>query len=195
MTAELTQGLVQVYTGEGKGKTTAALGLGLRASGHGFVVEMIQFLKGTGYTGELEAVKTIDNFNINQFGKKCPHLEQIKAGVMNCEACGNCFVNDDNWEEHQKFVIAAHQYSQKILGEGTADIVILDEINNALRYDFLTTADVLTLIEQKKPKTELILTGRGLPNKILTRADLVSEIKKIKHPFEQGIASRRGIEY
>ena len=195
MSEELTQGLVQVYTGDGKGKTTAALGLGLRASGHGFAVEMVQFLKGTGYTGELEAVKKIDNFTINQFGKSCPHLEEIKSGRMACTACGDCFVNDNNWQEHEEFVIAAHQYSQRILAAGTADIVILDEINNALSYDFLTTAQVLTLIDQKNPKTELILTGRGLPNKILTKADLVSEIKQVKHPFEEGISSRRGIEY
>ena len=195
MAEKLTQGLVQVYTGDGKGKTTAALGLGLRASGHGFVVEMIQYLKGTGYTGELESVKNLDKFNINQFGKRCPYFQQIKSGEMECTACGDCFVSENNQLQHEKFVKSAYQYSQEVLASDTVDVVILDEINNALRYNFLTVDEVLKLIELKQSKTELILTGRGLPEEILDAADLVTEMKKIRHPFEQGISSRRGIEY
>ncbi|MGM0500951.1 MAG: cob(I)yrinic acid a,c-diamide adenosyltransferase [Bacillota bacterium] len=194
MMQRLKQGLIQVYTGTGKGKTTAALGLGFRASGHGFKVKMIQFLKGTGYTGELEAVKNIDDFTITQYGKTCPHVQKIKAGEMDCIACGKCFV-DNNQQEHKEFIIAAYQHSKKILQQGEIDIVILDEINNALRYNFLTITEVIELIELKSSKTELILTGRGLPEAILDKADLVTEMKALKHPFEKNISSRRGIEY
>ena len=195
MKDKLNQGLVQVYTGGGKGKTTAALGLGLRACGHGFEVEMIQFLKGTGYTGELKAVKRLNNFKINQFGKKCPYAEKIEAGEMECIACGECFVEDDNKKQHQQFIRDAYNYSKAVLTSGEVDIIILDEINNALRYNFLTITEVLNLIDLKDSLTELVLTGRGLPEEILKEADLVTEMKNIKHPFNQDVASRRGIEY
>lgn len=195
MEVELREGLVQVYTGKGKGKTTAALGLGLRASGHGLKVKMIQFLKGGNYTGELKAIKNLTNFKIDQFGKKCSYSEKIQRGEIECTGCGDCFVTANNRDEHKKFVKEAYQYSKKVLTEAKSDIVILDEINNALEFNFLTNEEVLKLIEHKSAKTELVLTGRGLPAEILAAADLVTEMKKIKHPFTEGISSRRGIEY
>ncbi|MGM0370259.1 MAG: cob(I)yrinic acid a,c-diamide adenosyltransferase [Bacillota bacterium] len=196
MGSELEQGLVQVYTGTGKGKTTAALGLALRAVGHGFDVEMIQYLKGSNYTGELAAVERLPNFTIKQFGKSCCYAAAIKEGLMDCQGCGNCFVSRGDKEEHQQFVDWAYQYTVEVLKEATSEIVIVDEINNALRYDLLTVEAVLDLIELKGEQTELILTGRGLPAEILERADLVTEMNAVKHPYqEQGIKSRRGIEY
>ncbi|GAB6137037.1 cob(I)yrinic acid a,c-diamide adenosyltransferase [Halanaerobaculum tunisiense] len=197
MDTELKQGLVQVYTGKGKGKTTAALGLGLRAVGHGFKVEMIQYLKGSSYTGELFSTERLPNFNIKQFGKSCSYAAGIKEGLLDCQGCGDCFVSQDEDQEiHQQFVDWAYEYTTQVLQDATTDVVILDEINNALRYDLLTVTEVLDLIDLKKEETELILTGRGMPEEILEKADLVTEMKAVKHPFqEQGIKSRRGIEY
>ena len=196
MSSKLKQGLVQVYTGKGKGKTTAALGLGLRAVGHGYQVEMIQYLKGSNYTGEIFTAERLPNFNIKQFGKGCPYAAAIKQGLMSCKGCGDCFVGDNNQAEAQQFVDWAYQYTKEVLESDTAEIVILDEINNALRYGLLTVEEVLDLFELKGEETELILTGRGLPEEILAAADLVTEMKAVKHPYqEQGIKSRRGIEY
>ena len=194
---ELEQGLVQVYTGNGKGKTTAALGLGLRAAGHGLQVEVVQYMKGSSYTGELYSTERLPNFNIKQFGKGCPYSAGIKQGLMKCQGCGECFMGEEREDEevHQQFVDWAYEYTEEILTDKQADIVILDEINNALRYDLLTVEQVLDLIELKGDKTELIFTGRGLPEEILSAADLVTEMKERKHPFQQGIASRRGTEY
>jgi cob(I)alamin adenosyltransferase len=193
---KLTQGLVQVYTGDGKGKTTAALGLGLRAAGHGLEVEVIQYLKGSSYTGELYSTERLPNFTIKQFGKGCSYAALIKQGLMDCTGCGDCFVrNSKDREFHENFIDLAYKYTKEILEEGKKDIVILDEINNAVRYELLSTEGILELIELKPERTELILTGRGVPEEILKRADLVTEMKAIKHPYQQGIKSRRGIEY
>ncbi len=194
---ELKQGLVQIYTGDGKGKTTAALGLGLRAVGHGLKVEMIQYLKGSTFTGELYAVEKLPEFKIKQFGRGCPYAALIKEGLMECKGCGDCFVKDgDDLTEHKKFVDLAYQYSKEVLSDDKTDIVILDEINNVLRLDLLRVEEVVDLIELKAEKTELILTGREIPNEIIAQADLVTEMKKVKHPYqEKGITSRRGIEY
>jgi cob(I)alamin adenosyltransferase len=193
---KLSQGLVQIYTGDGKGKTTAALGLALRAAGHGLKVEVIQYLKGSTYTGELYSTEMLANLNIKQFGKGCSYAALIKQGLMDCTGCGDCFIkNSKSKEVHQKFIDWAHEYTKEILKEGKKDIVVLDEINNALRYELLSIEDVLGLIELKSEQTELILTGRGMPQEILERADLVTEMKAIKHPYQQGIKSRRGIEY
>ena len=195
---ELSQGLVQVYTGNGKGKTTCSLGLGLRAAGHGFQVEVIQYMKGSSYTGELFSTERLPNFNIKQFGKGCPYDSGIRQGLMDCQGCGECFYKGSDEKDkkiHQNFVKWAYEYTVDLLKENNKDVVILDEINNALRYELLTVEEVLELIELKGEKIELILTGRGMPEEIIKRADLVTEMKEVKHPYQQGIKSRRGIEY
>jgi cob(I)alamin adenosyltransferase len=116
---------------------------------------------------------------------------------MKCQGCGECFMGEDREDEevHQQFVDWAYEYTKEILQDGEIDIVILDEINNALRYKLLSVEEVLDLTELKRDKTELILTGRGMPEEILAAADLVTEMKERKHPFQQGISSRRGTEY
>jgi len=117
---------------------------------------------------------------------------------MKCKGCGECFLkdNDDSRDEFQDFVNITYDYTKQVLNDSKIDIVILDEINNALRYDLLSEDDVLDLISLKDEKTELIMTGRGFSDKILEAADLVTEMKAVKHPWqEQGISSRRGIEY
>ncbi|MGM0471781.1 MAG: cob(I)yrinic acid a,c-diamide adenosyltransferase [Bacillota bacterium] len=198
MSSDLELGLVQVYTGSGKGKTTAALGLALRAVGHGFNVEMIQFMKGSAFSGELFAVERLPNLSIKQFGRGCPDAALIRQGLKKCSSCGECFLrgNSDHRDEFQNYVDQAYQYARGRLEESAEDIIILDEINNALRYDLLTVDDVLDLIELKDDQTELVLTGRGFADRILSAADLVTEMEPVKHPFaQQGIRARRGIEY
>ncbi|SJZ37303.1 cob(I)yrinic acid a,c-diamide adenosyltransferase [Selenihalanaerobacter shriftii] len=199
MKNKLEKGLVQVYTGKGKGKTTASLGLALRAVGHGFKVEMIQYMKGSAYSGELFSTERLPNLNIKQFGRGCPYAALIRQGIQKCTGCGECFLkgnDDESREEFKEFVKVAYDYTKEVLADSKTDIVILDEINNALRYDLLTIKDVLDLISLKDEKTELIMTGRGFDKKILETADLVTEMQAVKHPYqEQGITSRRGIEY
>ncbi|MBM7623597.1 cob(I)yrinic acid a,c-diamide adenosyltransferase [Sporohalobacter salinus] len=199
MNSELEQGLVQIYTGKGKGKTTASLGLALRAVGHGFKVAVIQFMKGSAYSGELFSTERLPNLSIKQFGRGCPYASLIREGLRKCDGCGECFLkgkDDEDREEFQEYVDEAYDYARSVLEESEIDIVILDEINNALRYDLLTVEDVLDLISIQGEKTELIMTGRGFDDEILEAADLVTEMKARKHPFaDQGISSRRGIEY
>ncbi|HHU77162.1 MAG TPA: cob(I)yrinic acid a,c-diamide adenosyltransferase [Firmicutes bacterium] len=190
-------GLVQVYTGSGKGKTTAALGLAYRAIGHGFKVCMIQFLKGHSYCGELYTTQLLKPYiDFYQFGKDCPYSSLIRQGLFACADCReNCFINLAGDAEEKKLALKAYDFAKKALGSGKYDLVILDEINNALRFDFIPVAKVLELIKNKPSFVELILTGRGMPPEILQAADLVSEINALKHPYEKGIKSRRGIEY
>lgn len=190
-------GLIQIYTGNGKGKTTAALGLGLRASGHGFRVHMIQFMKGRGYAGELQSIpKLAPNFTISQFGRECKNSLAIQQGFAKCSACGDCFIKDRGAsKEDMDMAAAAMNQAREFMQSKECDILILDEIGNALRYNLVTTADTLRLIEEKPSGMELVMTGRGMPDEVIAAADLVTEMKEIKHPYKAGISSRRGIEY
>lgn len=170
-------GLIQLYFGRGKGKTTAALGLGLRASGHGFKVNMIQFMKGNTKYGELNAIKEIENFEIHQFGRIDLIMEPEKIDI----------------EEGKK----ALKYAEEIIMSDNYDLVILDEIGVALEMHIIKIDDVMNLIEKKPEKVELILTGgQKIHPKIKERADLITEMKMIKHYFStKGIQARLGIEY
>jgi cob(I)alamin adenosyltransferase len=171
------RGLVQVYTGNGKGKTTAALGLALRAAGHGKKTCVIQFMKGEIYYGELGAAKLLS-----------PYLEIIQMGRPD-------FVNKTSPDP--KDVRLARQgldLAREILVGKRYDIVVLDEINVALDFGLIALADVIALIDAKPPETELILTGRYANKEIIERADLVTEMKEIKHPYHAGVEARLGIE-
>ena len=173
----LEKGLIQVYTGLGKGKTTAALGLALRAAGQNLKVYMIQFMKGWPHYGELTSVEKLPNITLRQFGRPD-------------------FVNKDSPDPED--VKQAHQalgHARQILASGDYDVVILDEINVALDYNLIGLGEVLALIENKPEKVELLLTGRGAHPEIVKRADLVTEMLDIKHPFGEGVGGRRGIEY
>ena len=170
------QGLVQVYTGDGKGKTSAALGLGLRAAGHGFEVYMIQFMKGQINYGELQAVKHIPNFTIQQFGRPD-------------------FVDKSNPDpEDIKLAQDALDHSRSIIEKKDVDFLILDEVNVAIDFGLITDKEVIALIQSRPPQMELILTGRYAPPSIIEIADLVSEVKEVKHPYQQGVAARKGVE-
>ncbi len=173
----LEKGLVQAYTGEGKGKTTAALGLALRAVGQGLRVYILQFMKGNGNGGEMQAAKFLPNLVIEQFGLK---------GV---------FFKGDDLEVHKKNALEGLKKAKEIMLTEKYDIVILDEINIALNYNLIPLEEVLKLIIEKPPKIELILTGRKLHPEIEKLADLISEIKMVKHPYTKGIKARRGIEF
>jgi cob(I)alamin adenosyltransferase len=173
----LKQGLVQVYFGRGKGKTTAAIGQGIRATGHGFKVYMIQFMKGNYKYGEIEAIKNITNFELKQFGS--PELI-AEPGEFDLE-------------EGKK----ALNYAKEIILSDDYDIVILDEIGVAISMNVIPVEPVLELIKSKPEKVELILTGGPkMHPKIKEMADLVTEMRMIKHYYSsQGITARFGIEY
>jgi len=173
----LKQGLVQVYFGRGKGKTTAALGQGFRATGHGFKVYMIQFMKGNTKYGEVEAIKNNPNFELKQFGT--PDLIEIPREI--------------DLEEGKK----ALEFAKKVITENQYDVVILDEIGVAIEMNIISVEDVLKIIEMKPNNVELVLTGgQRMHPKIKERADLLTEMRMIKHYYSsQGINARYGIEY
>jgi cob(I)alamin adenosyltransferase len=173
----LTKGTVQVYTGDGKGKTTAALGLALRACGHDFKVLMIQFMKGSTNYGEV------------MISDKVPGFKLVQSGLPT-------FVEKDNpSEEDLRLAREGMQLAAKAVEQASCDILILDEVNVAVDYGLVSVKDVLDLIGKRPPTMEVILTGRYAPEEFLEVADLVTEMKEIKHHFAGGLQMREGIEY
>ena len=173
------QGYLQVYTGSGKGKTTAALGLGLRAVGSGFKVIMFQFLKGI-YSGEQDSVNMLD--------------EKFKIIRL---AESNKFIGALNDEEKEKLKEQLHRELEQVyeaLQNKSCDILILDEIMAAIHGNLLTVDEVCALVEARPESMEMILTGRNAPRQILDRADLVTEMSCIKHYMDKGVPARKGIE-
>ena len=168
------KGLVQVYTGDGKGKTTAALGQALRASAQGLSVIFIQFLK-TQPGGENFFAEKYEPFEIIQFGK------------------GDLFKKDE--EEILRETRAAYEFAVGALVGGKYDMVVLDEIFIAHWRGFISLPQILDLIKMKPANVELILTGRKAPQEVVRRADLVTEMLMIKHPFSEGVHQRKGIEF
>ena len=171
------KGLVQVYTGNGKGKTTAALGIALRAVGHGFKVLIVQFMKGNIEYGELESArKLFPNLTIKPMGRKtfvsksCPDPVDVR-------------------QAQKGFSLA-----KKAVKNKEFDVVILDEINVAVDYGLIPLEDLLQLIDSKPETVELILTGRNAKPEILDKADLVTEMIDRKHYYDKGISARKGIE-
>lgn len=177
---KLNKGLVQVYTGNGKGKTTAAIGLGMRAYGNGLKVYMIQFLKG-GPTGELKTIDELgDNFKLFRFEKQ-------RDFVWN--------LNEAEKEELKLEIREGYKFILNTIKENKCDILIIDEIMGVLYNKFLTVEEVIYIIDNKPETMELILTGRDIPEEILKKSNLVTEMKCIKHYFEEGVEARKGIEY
>lgn len=208
MTAGDKLGLVQVYTGDGKGKTSAAMGLAVRAIGQGLKVFIIQFMKGGAYTGEYISAKNfLPNNEFIQYGRGCvKEKKQLKLigfqeGVhffdyiredIECGPCRYCFLND---EEQRRFVRLAFEKAKKITTGNEYSLVVLDEVNVAVKLKFIELNELVDLIKNKNKNTELILTGRDADPKIIDMADLVTEMKLIKHYYEKGVGARRGIEY
>ena len=173
----LETGLIQVYTGNGKGKTSAAFGLALRAVGRGLDVYMIQFIKGGFDYGELHVVDKLPNLKLKAFGR------------------GRFITERPPEKEDMKLAEEALALAEEVIGNGEYDIVILDEINVALNLRLINLEKVLELIKNKPKYVELVLTGRYAPPDIIETADLVTEMREVKHPFNKGYQARKGIEY
>lgn len=173
-------GIVIVYTGNGKGKTTASLGVALRAIGHGLRVCMVQFIKGEWHYGELNSLKKLE-----------PDFELIVAGK------GFIGIIDDDhaFEEHVRAAKTALDIVEQKISLDTFDIIILDEINYALHLGVLQLADVMKMLQNRPKHMSLILTGNHACEEIITLADLVTEMKEIKHPYKKGIKAKRGIDF
>ncbi|MBS3921286.1 MAG: cob(I)yrinic acid a,c-diamide adenosyltransferase [Deltaproteobacteria bacterium] len=172
------KGLIQIYTGNGKGKTTAALGLALRAVGHGFKILIIQFMKGNIQYGELESAKKLSPYlTIRQMGRK------IFVSKANPDPV------DIEWAQ-KGFALA-----KEAIFSGHYDMVILDEINVAVDYGLISLSELLQLLGSKPETVELILTGRDARPEILERADLVTEMVERKHYYAKGVKARKGIEF
>jgi cob(I)alamin adenosyltransferase len=185
-------GYVQVYTGDGKGKTTAALGLAIRAIAHGFSVIIIQFLKGGTFIGEKLITSQLPQLKIKQFGKDCPYSEKMALGLIKCAGCRDCFLRRGEDEELVKQGI---EFAKDATRSGKYDVVILDEINIAISSGLVKVDKVLDLIKNKNKNTELVITGRNAPKEIIDAADIVTEMKEKKHILMKGISGRVGIEY
>lgn len=173
--AESTNAYIHLYTGDGKGKTTAAIGLAIRAAGSGKKVFIAQFVKGMHYS-EIDTIKLIPNIRIKQYGRQC-FIKQ-KPTQADLEAAQKGF--DE---------ITSIIYNKR------CDLLILDEINIALLYQLITVDDLLALLKNKPADMEIVLTGRAAPKALYDIADLVTEMKEIKHYFHCGVKARKGIEF
>lgn len=172
-------GLIIVHTGTGKGKTTAALGLALRAAGYGFRTLMIQFIKGTWRYGELDAADML-------------------APLVDIVPMGKGFIRMDQGgpsDEDRKAVTEAWDFAKARIQSGGYEMIILDEITYVMDYGLLEVKDVLEVLRTKPKTLHLVLTGRNAPPEIIEAADLVTEMKEIKHPYQQGVKAQKGIEF
>lgn len=168
------KGYIHIYTGNGKGKTTAALGLALRAACAGKKVYIGQFVKGMKYS-EVRAEEYLPNFKIEQLGRSCfidrvPEQEDIDAAKDGLERC------------------------TEIISKGEYDVIILDEINIALFFKLFDVEDVIKMLEKRNPRVEIIMTGRYAPKELIEISDLVTEMKEVKHYYSKGVIARKGIE-
>lgn len=175
---KLSQGLVQVYTGNSKGKSTAAFGLTVRAVGHGFKVFIIQFMKGRGGYGELETFRRLE-----------PECQIESYGTPGWVKKGEAKPQDI--EE----AVLGFSRAEEIILSGEWDIVVLDEIINAIWFELLSEEKVQELLNKKPAHVEVILTGRNASEELKAQADLVTEMVQVKHPYEKGIDARKGIEF
>ena len=167
-------GLIIVHTGNGKGKTTAALGLAIRAWSAGLKVLILQFIKG---------------------GRRSSELTALDALKIEVRQMGLGFITKENFDEQKKSARSAVEIAQKEILSGDWDLIILDEINYAVKFGLLDAAEILELIKIRPPQLHLVFTGRDALPELIDAADLVTEMKLIKHPFRQGISAQVGIEF
>jgi cob(I)alamin adenosyltransferase len=169
--------MIQIYTGNGKGKTTAALGLAMRAAGHGLRVMMIQFMKGKINYGELKTVENIPGMTIEQYGRPD-------------------FVNPEKPDvEDIRLAQEGLQRAQEVILGKEFDLVILDEINVAVNFGLIAVKEVVNLLQKKPEDVDVVLTGRYMPDEFAQYADLITECREVKHYFTKGIKARRGFDY
>lgn len=173
------KGYIQVYTGNGKGKTTCAIGQGIRASGENLRVLLIQFLKSWN-TGELNIIKNIDNFDYIRIGEPRDFTWNL---------------SDDEKKQLKEEINIKFNHIYDIFNEGKYDVIILDEVLGTLNENFLQENDIIDLMNKKPETIELIITGRNASKAIIDRADLVTEMKEVKHYYLKGVNARKGIEY
>lgn len=173
----MSKGLLIVFTGEGKGKTTAALGMALRAAGHGMRTLILQFIKGSWTSGERNALE---------------RLEQITI-----ETLGSGFTwKKENLDEDRVLARRGWNRAAEEIRGGKYDTIVLDEINCVLSYGLLPLSEVLETVENRPAHLHLVLTGRGAPEELVRRADLVTEMRQIKHPYhDRGVKAQKGIEF
>ena len=174
----MNQGIIQVYTGDGKGKTTAALGLATRAWGRGLKVKFFQFLKASGGSGEHSAFL---NFN--------PPLNIYPLGT------GEFILNHP--PSTDAIALVAHGWEQvtEAISSDTLDVIVVDELSHVINQGLLSLEKVLAVLKGKPSRLELVLTGRDMPAEIIELADLVTEMKMVKHPYQKGLPAREGIEF
>lgn len=184
--------MITVYTGNGKGKTTSAVGEALFGIAQGKRVIMIQFLKGSTYSGEITGLYRL-GVPLVQFGVGCRWSGMIRTGLKHCTACGDCFRQNRDPVIAQELIQQALDYLQQILTDELYDIIVLDEISHALNKRFLQITILKDMLSSFSG--QWILTGRQMPEELLDIADFWWEMKAEKHPFQAGIKSRRGIEY
>jgi len=185
----LSEGLVQVYTGDGKGKTTAALGLALRAVGQGLRVCFVQFMKGDLGLGERKAAARLSpEFELHWFCSP-------RWGDPSKAPPGTPWWQLPASEEDRRQAQEGMAFARRSLTSGDYDVVILDEILQALHCNLVPLDQILSLISARPRHVELVLTGRGAPEEVVRAADLVTEMKDTKHPYESGVKARKGIEY
>ena len=188
------QGNIVIFTGDGKGKTTAALGLAVGVAANKQQVMMVQFLKGGGYTGELFAASYLEPYlTIKQFGYGCPIAGQIKSGELVCNKCGVCF--RENRKESNQFAPKALAFATEVLAAGKIDLLVMDEVSHAIKHQLISKQAVLDLLISRPDHIDVVLTGRNMPDEIMAIADQVTFCRAIKHPMKDGIDARRGTEY
>lgn len=174
------KGLIQVYCGNGKGKTTAAIGQGIRAIGQGFKVIMIQFLKGQ-ECGELNTIQRLEpDFKVFRFDKPEKFFNQM---------------NEAEKEDLKRNIQNGINFARKVMDTRECDILILDEVLGVIENDLIDVEEIDKLLVTKPNQIEVILTGRNLKNELTKRVDYISKIEEIKHPYSNGIKARKGIEF
>lgn len=174
------QGLVVVITGHGKGKTTSSIGMAVRASGHGLRVSIIQFMKGDLYSGEWDGVKLLS-----------PFVELTATGKGFCGIEGNPYPHSEHRENAQGAVVLALEK----IGSGQFDMLILDEINNALHLNLIDLEQVVQLLLSRPESMHMVLTGRDAHPRVMEMADTVSEVREVKHAYRKGIDPQPGIDF
>lgn len=166
-----------IFTGNGKGKTTAALGLALRAAGHGMKTAFIQFIKGSWHCGEMDAVKRLGD-------------------LIDFKVMGRGFTwNSEDLKKDATLAQRAWQTAKSAMLSGKYDIVVMDEFTYAMNYSMVDQNDVLQALKNRPPRVHVVVTGRDAPQELIEMADLVTEMREIKHPFKKGIKAQKGIEF
>ncbi len=175
------QGLTLVYTGDGKGKTTAAIGLTVRAAGNGMRVFFLQFIKGQWKSGERDILRGLPGVDLEVTGRGFT-IEQLRDPRI-------------PMEDHAAAAAHGWQVARQIVQKGEYDVVVLDELLGAIKAELVSLDEVLEMVRNKPAELHLVLTGRDAPSELVEMADLVSEVRPVKHPFDRGIKAQRGIEF